>query len=802
MSEEQRFSTEEPGNSSGSGGPGDRPASIVPLTTRRRTHTVPPAPPATLVGRVTESRAAVDALCRENVRLLTLTGPGGIGKTRLALEIAARCTHTFLDGTVWVTLAPIRDPNLMVPAIEAALGITDMHGAATLEPVISALRNHKVLLILDNFEQILTAAPRLAEVLHSCPGVSILVTSRSPLRISGERILPLPPLILPKPQDHLALDQLRGVEAVQLFIDRAVNISPSFELNQDTAPLVTHICQRLDGLPLAIELAAARVNHLSIQTLHDRLERRLPLLTGGPRDLPARQQTLRNTIVWSHDLLTPEEQALFRQLAVFVGGFTLEDAEAVCDGGEVVLDLLTALVDKSLVQLAPHPGGGARYFLLETIHEYALDHLTSSGDEVKVRQRHAAHFLHRVREEGPGLAWGAIGGWGDDLEADHDNLRAALTWLAQSGQWRECLQLATALSGIWDARGQFGEGRSWLTLALDPEKTGDAPPALRAGASATLGLFVLRQGDLDLAESHLEAARAGWLSVGDTNGLAFTLMVLGGLAEYRGDDAQAKPLYEQALALFRDAGNLPGISMTLNNLADTAYRCGDFVQAESLAQESVAVSREAKLLVLTCNALITVGAAACAHGDLQRARAALHEALHSSRSGGYQLTFTDTIVGLAHVATAAGEPLRAARLLGAVERLAEGLGVPRLEHGALHRNAIAATRARLDEAAFAAAWEAGRALSASEVLAEAEAVSPRLPHGKPVQLTQREREVLQLLVAGKTDRAIGEALFIGTRTVESHVARIFEKLGVHTRAAAVATAIATGLAVPPPPDDR
>lgn len=788
--------------SSDSGEPGDRPTSIVPFTARRRTHTVPPAPPTRLVGRAAEIDTALDALCRDNTRLLTLTGPGGIGKTRLALEIANRCSPAFPDGVVWVPLAPVGDPDLLVPALETSLGIADMHRAATMAPIISALRSQSVLLILDNFEQILTAAPRLTEVLRSCPGVSMLVTSRAPLRISDERLLPLRPLGLPRTQqDILAPAELRDVEAVRLFVDRATNVSPSFVLDQETAPLVAHICQRLDGLPLAIELAAARVHHLSIQTLHDRLERRLPLLTGGPLDLPARQHTLRNTIAWSHDLLTPEEQALFCQLAVFMGGFALEDAESVCDDRDTVLDRLTALVDKSLVQLAAH-ADGARYLMLETIHEYALEALTTSGDEARIRQRHAAHVLQRVNEEGPELAWGAIGGWGDDLDADHDNFRAALSWLAQSGQWQECLRLATALSGFWDARGQIGEGRTWLTLALDPARTGDAPTPLRAGASATLGLFVLRHGDLDLAEPYLEEARAAWLSVGDTNGLAFTTMVLGGLAEYRGDDAQAQPLYEQALALFREAGHLPGIAMTLNNLADTAYRCGNFVQAESLAKASIAVSREANQPILTCNALITVGAAACMQGDLRRAHAALHEALHTSRDGGYQLTLTDTIVGLADVATASGDPLRAARLLGGVERLAESLGVPRLEHGALHRNAVAATRSQLDEAAFVAAWEAGRSLSTGEILADAEAVSPGPRNGTPVRLTRREREVLNLLVAGNTDRAIAEALFIGTRTVESHVARIFEKLRVRTRAAAVSTAIATGLAVPPPPEDR
>ncbi|HWV36602.1 MAG TPA: NB-ARC domain-containing protein, partial [Thermomicrobiales bacterium] len=308
--------------------------------------------------------AALDLLRSDTLRILTLTGPGGIGKTRLALEIAAQSDFPFVDGIAWVPLATIRDPDLLVAAIGRALSISETHRPVSLDAVISALHDQRMLLVLDNFEQIVAAAPQVAEIARACPRIAILTTSRSPLRIAGEHVLPLPPLDLPSPQDRPSPDRLRDVEAVRLFVDRAEAVSPSFRMDQNTAPLVARICQRLDGLPLAIELAAARMYHLSAETLHDRLTNRLPLLTGGPRDLPARQQTLRDTIAWSHDLLSPEEQTLFRQLSVFVGGFTIEAAEAISSDQNATVDHLTALVDMSLVQHQPDAPGGARYALL------------------------------------------------------------------------------------------------------------------------------------------------------------------------------------------------------------------------------------------------------------------------------------------------------------------------------------------------------------------------------------------------------------------------------------------------------
>lgn len=393
--------------------------------------------------------------------------------------------------------------------------------------------------------------------------------------------------------------------------------------------------------------------------------------------------------------------------------------------------------------------------------------------------------------------------WMDRLEADHENMRQALGWLAETGQWPDALRLATALCPCWDVRGYLTEGRAWLELTLSRSRAEVDAPGLRAEATANLGVFLLRQGDYEQAETLLEDARNIWIQSGDAANLAWLLMFLGGVAEYREDDERARSWYAQALAGFREQDNVAGVSDTLNNLADTAYRCADLGEAERLAQEASAIGRTTALPVQIGAALVTIGAIACARGTWDRAVGAHREALRLSRDAAHELNLADAFAGLAEVAAVTNDPARAARLLGAVETMTDRLGVPRLPHQALHRKAIAATQARLDPMAFAAAVAAGRSLSQDDAIAEAERVSgipavPAIPASG--RFTRREADVLRLLVAGDTDRAIGEALYIGTRTVESHVARIFEKLGVRTRAAAVTAALTSGLVDPPPPD--
>lgn len=741
---------------------------------------------------------AACALLR-SVRLLTLTGTGGIGKTRLAIQIARAMAEDYPGAVAWVTLADLREPAEIPVALAGALSVVTVGQRPVLASLKLALRAARLLLVLDNFEHLITGATLVAELLVACPGLKVLVTSRAPLRISGEHLMAVPPLALPT-EDSAATERS---EAVRLFTARAQAVVPSLSFDGSSVPLVVEICRRLDGLPLAIELAAARVNHLALPTMLQRLDQRLSLLTGGPGDSPIRQRTLRNTIGWSFELLSPLERAVFARLAVVAGGFTLEAAEAIVGSdGEVatpILDAVTSLVDKSLVRHEPDAAGGPRYVLLETIREYAAEQLAHRDDRDATRNRHAAYYQGLVREAQPILRTSAAGPWLVRLDAEHDNCRAALHWLATSGQWRPCLRLAVSLAHFWDQRGNFREGRDWLGRALNHAQAAGASADLLADARSALGMFTLRMGEFDLAETHITAAWEAYRCLGDPLGEGTTILRLGGIAEYRGDDAVAWTHYERALTLFRECGDPSGVAEALDNLADTAYRMGDYARAQDLAERGTALG-DAPDPVVRLDILISLGAAIAAQGDWARASATLVEALNRSQDMGYPLAFADALSGLADVAAAAGEPVRAARVLGAVDGFAQRLGIPRLPHLALYRRAAAAARAALGAEAFDVAHAAGRALSLDQVSEEAKTGTPATGATKTSAFSPRERDVTQLLVKGYTDRAIADELFISTRTVESHVARIFAKLGVHTRAGAVSAALATGLVEPALPD--
>lgn len=777
-------------------GSNDRSSQIALLDARRRFAKLPAPPLTTFVGRRTEINTAVKLIRDDNVRLLTLTGPGGIGKTRLALEIARELDSEFAGNVAWVSLAPLRDPPLALQAIASAVDIHECTGDGLLDQLIAALGRQRVLIVLDNVEQVLGAAADFAAIVRSCSEVTALVTSRAPLRISGEHILTVPPLTLPEDPVRTPPDLLRDVEAVRLFVDRANSVFPRFTLDSETAPLVLNICRRLDGLPLAIELAAARTYHLSIQTLNERLSNRLPLLTDGPSDLPVRQQTLRQSIAWSYELLAPEDRRLFEQLAVFADGFSIEAAEAIGDSLAPTLNRLTVLVDKSLVQYHPDTPAGPRYSLLETIHEYAAERLSRSGDKIVANERHAAFFLNLARQAECEMAQGALHEWVGRLEVEHSNLRRALDWLAESGQWSDYLQLATALGEFWDTRGHLSEGRAYLERALLETRDGDVPPTFRALAATWLALTLVRQGAFDEAETHLTMAQTVWLDEQNTRRLAFMLCVFGGFAEYRGDDEYAQTLYTRGLSLYRETGEPTGLATVLNNLADTAYRLGDLSQASTLAEEAVAIARDARLEIIRATTLFTIAEVSIARGEWQEAVTALGDGMHTSRVAGYRLGVADALSGFAVIAAMTGDGELAARLLGAVDSIAGEIGARRLPHQALRNRAIALTQAMLDEPVLLSAWNAGRGSSLAEAIVEAETVQAIPSAGMRDKFTPRELDVLRLLVTGETDRTIGNSLFISTRTVESHVANIFAKLGVHSRAAATATAVAAGIVEP------
>ncbi|MFN8536622.1 MAG: AAA family ATPase [Thermomicrobiales bacterium] len=488
-----------------------------------------PVPPSPLVGRTREVAAACAILCRRETRLLTLTGPGGTGKTRLSVQIATEVAGAFADGVVFVPLAAIGDPRLVLPTIAQALELGDAPADDLLAHLHEALQGRSQLLLLDNFEQIIAAATQIAELLAAAPGVKLLVTSREALHIRGEHEFPVPPLDLPEAQAAHDPEALARSPAVSLFVQRARAVRPDFRLTPETAPVVAEVCRRLDGLPLALELAAARIKVLSPRALLARLEHRLEVLTGGPRDLPARQRTLRDTITWSYDLLTPEEQRLFRRLAIFVGGCTLEAAGVV--GGEVgsgkwevgkgiaadtfpLLDTLASLVDKSMV-LHQAAEDDDRYTMFETIREYALEQLTTSGELERVAASHAAHYLALAEAAAPAFVRPdptELGVWMRRLVAEHDNLRAAIGWAGTRADDAALeLRLVGALWHFWWVGGHLSEGRRRLAAAL--ARHPDAPPALRMTALRGAGLLAWVQGDTAQAEAPLQASLAlarGW----------------------------------------------------------------------------------------------------------------------------------------------------------------------------------------------------------------------------------------------------------------------------------------------------
>ncbi len=480
------------------------------------------------------------------MRLLTLTGPGGVGKTRLALEAAAGLADTFPDGARFVSLAPITDPVLVAPMVAQALGVREAGDEPITERLAAFLRDKRLLLLLDNFEQVVEAAPLVTDLLAACPGLKGLVTSRVRLRLSGERDYPVPPLAVPAPAGPRPFQYAKGSAAVRLFSERAQAVRPEFALTPENASAVADICRGLDGLPLAIELAAARIKVLPPAALLARLEKRLPLLTGGGRDLPARQQTMRDAIAWSHDLLTPEEQALFRWLAVFVGGFTLEGAEAVVFAGDAldldVFEGVASLVDKSLLRQEVGPDEEPRFAMLETIREFGLERLAARGEEAAIQNAHAAYFLALVEQAESALLGPEQMAWLTWLDAAHDNLRAALDWCLASDA-EAGLRLAGALSLFWQVRGYLLEGRRWLEalLAQAPQRA-----ALRAKALHAAGQLARHQADIASGISLCEESLAIYRELGDKRGGAYVLRTLGLLVSDGGDPERGRALFERA----------------------------------------------------------------------------------------------------------------------------------------------------------------------------------------------------------------------------------------------------------------
>jgi predicted ATPase/Flp pilus assembly protein TadD len=733
------------------------PSQFPPLRTLESYPNNFPLQPTPLVGREREVREITDRVCSEEVRLLTLTGPGGTGKTRLALQAAADLLEKFEDGVFFVALATITDPELVSSAIARPLGVKE----SAEQPFINTLKSHlhqkHLLLVLDNLEQVLEGAPLVGELMGACPRLKVLATSRIPLRLYGEQEYPVPPLALPDPRVLPPVKVLTQYEAVRLFVERARAVKADFSVTNENAPAVAEICARLDGLPLAIELAAARVRILPPQKVLQRLSNRLKLLKGGPRDLPTRQQTLRGTIDWSYDLLEEVEKSLFGRLSVFAGGRTLEAIEEICDpdGDLDALERVESLVEKSLLRQEEGVGGEPRFVMLETIHEYAREKLQESGEAEEIGRAHAEYFLALAEEVETESTGSKQAGWLERLEAEHDNLRAALSRSLEGEDPELGLRLASALSYFWNVRGYWSEGRGWLEEALAGNT--ETPSEARAKALRGLARLAVEQGDYERAETSAEEALSLYRGLGDQRGVSDSLGELGWASMYRGDfdgaevlleeslaaaresdDAwsiaralnalsiiagnpddfeRVEALWQEALALGRKLGDRQRVMAVLLNMGYATMVRGDFERAEALLEESLAMSRESKDPFANSSALLALGIVATRRGDHGRAKTLLEESLVLSRKLGSMGNIAEGLETLAEMSEALGDAPRAARIWGAADALREITGSPWLPlERRLHEPYLESARSRMDEADWTKAWEEGRTMTLDEAI--------------------------------------------------------------------------------------
>jgi predicted ATPase/DNA-binding CsgD family transcriptional regulator len=755
-----------------------------------------PSPMSPLVGRSRDVRKIVAWLVQDRARLVTLTGPGGIGKTRLAFGVVAALPEGVVDDVHLISLASIREPNLLLTTIAQQINIREQAGATARDGLISALAARRILLILDNCELIQTAASDIAALLEELPGLIVLVTSRVRLRLRGEHEYPVQPLDLPPGGgvDEAAIDEN---PAVQLFMQRATEVQPSLMLTPANRLVIAEVCRRLDGIPLAIELAATRVKVLPPSALLGRLDRRLPILTDGPRDLPDRLRTMRDAIAWSYDSLSPGDQQLFRGLCVFRGGFTLHEAEAVVSAAtrEEVEDTtaalpevftgLTQLVDHSLVQQNERDGE-PRFQILETLREFGLEQLTGAGEHNALSDRHAEFFTGLAEAALPRLRGAERSSWLDRLQLAHDNLREAQTWLHDQGDSVRAVQLSASLWQFWWWRSHLSEGRQRLERVLAMPGA-DGAGVWWASALTGLGALAETQGDYEVSDAYHERAVQAWEELGDRRGLAVSLLFRWLVAFNADDQVRMIALSSESLRLFTELDDSWGIAMSWMEHGVEAMRRADHPAADQALERGIALFKaiDDAWGVAICQGV--AGSVATNRGEYATAEYLLGESLRTLLLLDDLWSVATVLPAVARLAFELGSYERAVRVSGAVDTMHRTMGAPlKVPFRERYDRNLVEMRKALGEDLFQQEFAAGQRLSTTAAVVYAnELISPVDQTGatpEPLQfpLSPREREVMRL-VPGHTAKEIGMQLFISESTVRTHVNNILSKLGVRNQ---------------------